>query len=264
VRRRVAARQAQLAGLIAWRREHAGNRVDAVVTWPVGHACPTGRLREAWVAYRHGVDAVAESGRVAAGACSDAVARRARHAICLYEAFTVKRPPGWPVSGAAALCALASQRRAAVFAGDVGRLLVLAKGMRAAALERDVERVARAAIRAQRRRAATPGPVVFRLPVARWETAELRRLRVRDALLHAGDDPAAWPNSELAERHHPQLRPQVAARPALVGTEVFAELDGLAARAGHYRAQLASGRWQLDARWQSSMSTQDPQEVRTP
>jgi hypothetical protein len=264
VRRRVAARQAQLAGLIAMRREHAASRVDAVVAWPVGQACPVGRLREAWVAYRHGLNAVAESGSIAAGARSDAVARRARHAIRLYEAFTVKRPPGWPASGAAALCALASQRRAAVFAGDVARLLVLAKGMRAAALERDADRVARAAIRAQRRRAATPGPVGFRLASARWETAELRRRRVRDALLHAGDDPAAWPNSELAERHHPQLRAQLAARPALVGTETFAELDGVAARAHRHRAQLASGRWQLDARWQSSMSTPDPQEVRTP
>ena len=181
----------------------------------------------------------------------------------LYEAFAVQRPPGWPVSGAAALCALASQRRAAVFAGDVARLLVLAKGMRAAALERDAERVARAAIRAQRRRAATPGPIAFRLASARWETAELRRQRVRDALLHAGDDPAAWPNSELAERHHPQLRPRLAARPALVGTDTFAELDGVAARAHRYRAELASGRWQLAARWQSSMSTPDPQEART-
>jgi hypothetical protein len=264
VRRRVAARRAQLAGLIALRREHAASRVDAVVAWSVGQACPVGRLREAWVAYRHGLSAVAESGSVAAGARSDAVARRARDAIRLYEEFAVQRPPGWPASGAAALCALASQRHAAVFAGDVARLLVLAKGMRAAALERDAERVARAAIRAQRRRAATPGPVAFRLPTVRWETAELRRRRVRDALLHAGDDPAAWPNSELAERHHPQLRRQFAARPALVGTESFSELDGVAARARRYRAELASGRWRLDAGWRSSMSTPDPQEVQTP
>jgi hypothetical protein len=261
---RVAARRAQLAGLIALRREHAADRVDAVVAWPVGQACPVGRLREAWVAYRHGVDAVAESGSVAAGARSDAVARRARHAIWLYEAFAVQRPLGWPVSGAAALCALASQRRAAVFAGDVAWLLVLAKGMRAAARERDAERVERAATRARRRDEGMATPIAFRLPAVRWETAELRRRRVRDALLQAGDDPAAWPNSELAERHHAQLRARLAARPALVGTETFAELEGVAARAHRHRAQLASGRWRLDAGWQSSMSTQDPQEVRTP
>jgi hypothetical protein len=261
VRRRVAARQAQLARLIALRREHAANRVDAVVAWPIGQACPVGRLREAWVAYRHGLGAVAEGGSVAAGAQSPAVALRARHAIAVYDAFAVRRPPGWPASGAGALCALASQRRAAVFAGDVARLLILAKGMRAAALEHDAGRVACAAARAQRRDAASTAPVAFRLAIVRWETAELRRRRVRDAVLRAGDDPAAWPNAELAERYHPQLRPEPAIGPALVGAEAFAELDGVAARAGRYRAELTTGRWRLDAHWQSSTSTPDPQEV---
>jgi hypothetical protein len=132
--RGVAARQAELVWRTGLRREHAARRVRELLVWPVGHACPIGRLREAWVVYRHSLDAVAEGGSVAAGARSGAVARRARHAIAVYEAFAEQRPPGWPASGVAALCALASQRRAAVFAGDVARLLTLAKGMRAVAL----------------------------------------------------------------------------------------------------------------------------------
>ena len=104
-----------------------------MLAWPAGKACPSGRLREAWVVSRRGLNSVAQSGAVLAGAWSDELARRTSHALRLYEAFATQRPPGWPAAGSAALLALAGQRRADSLAGDVARLLILAKQMRAAA-----------------------------------------------------------------------------------------------------------------------------------
>jgi hypothetical protein len=112
-------------------------------------------LGEAWVAYRYGLDAVAQGGSVAAGPSLPGAAGRAARAIAMYEAFGDRRPPGWPATGPAALCAIASLGGPATLAGGVGVLLVLAKGMRAAALEHDVARLQRAAARARRRRATT-------------------------------------------------------------------------------------------------------------
>ena len=64
---------------------HAARRVHAVEAWPVGRVCPVGRLREAWVAHRYGLERVAEGGAAAAGRRSEVVAARARRAIELYE-----------------------------------------------------------------------------------------------------------------------------------------------------------------------------------
>jgi hypothetical protein len=248
VRRRVAARAAEV-WRTTLRREHAARRVREVVGWPVGQACPVGRLRESWVAYRYGLDAGAQGGSVAAGAGSVAAARRTGHAIAVYEAVAAHRPPGWPGSGAAALCALASQHTAAVFAGDVARLLVLAKGMRAAALEHEAARVARALAGARRRRAGAAAPIAFRTGAARWETPEARRRRVRDALLLAGGDPAAWPNAELALCHMAELRAGREREPELTWPDAHGELDGVGARAERYRAELRDGRWRLPPAW---------------
>jgi hypothetical protein len=100
---------------------------------------------------------------------------------------------------------LASQGRAATLAGDVARLLILGKAMRAAARLEDRERTARAARRAQARGAVGDQRFSYRRSAAAQETAEQRRRRVRDALLLSGGDPAAWPNADLALDHLPQL-----------------------------------------------------------
>ena len=123
VLRRVAERERQLAVRAALRREHVLRRSEEVVSWPRGRTCPGGRLAEAWATHRHGATAVAERGAATAGPRSPELAGRAARAIALYERFADERPPGWPQTGPAALCALASQRRAAVLAGDIARLL---------------------------------------------------------------------------------------------------------------------------------------------
>lgn len=239
VSERLAAHRARVAWRSAAIREQASFRVGAVLAWPTGRRCPLGRLREAWVAHRYGLAKVGDCGTALAGRADAALAARARRAIQLYEAYAEHRPDGWPESGAAALCVLAAQRRAAVFAGDVARLLVLAKGMRAAALLDDQARLDRARDRAGARRAPRPG-LQFRLPAPRCESAEGRRVRVRDQVLLAGGDPARWPNAELALKHLLGLGPS----PRLMEPDRCDELDGVGARAARYRAELARGRWQ--------------------
>ena len=163
-------------------------------------------------------------------------------------AFVEHRPAGWPTSGAGALCVLAAQRRADRLAGDVARLDGLARGMRAIALEHDPARLARARERARRRHVPPPARFEFRVRRSErrgWETAEQRRERVRDLVLLAGGDPAAWPNAELAVRHHPALRATTAPEPVLVDRDRVEELDGVGARARRYREQLAAGAWRL-------------------
>jgi hypothetical protein len=245
VLRRVAERERGFSESVALRREHVARRSQELIDWPRGRTCPLGRLKEAWLTHRHGAETAAAYGTRTAGPGSRALSRRAARAIALYEQFAHERPPGWPEAGPAALCALAGQQRAAALAGDVARLLVLAKGMRAAALLADARRAERAAARASRRHDAPAGGVLwFRVRAARWESAEQRRLRVRDELLLAGADPAAWPNAVLAtgalERHA-----RVGPRPELIGPDAHAELDGMGARAARYRAELANGRWAL-------------------
>ena len=151
-----------------------------------------------------------------------------------------------PPAGPAALCALASQQRAASLAGDVARLLMLAKGMRAAARLRDPERTPRAVRRAQARGAVPDTRIQYRRAAPSQETAEQRRRRVRDAVLLGGGDPAAWPNAELALAHvHDDGTPE----PRVVGPNPCAELDGVGARAQRYRHELETGRWTLAAGW---------------
>ncbi|RKQ92956.1 hypothetical protein C8N24_2813 [Solirubrobacter pauli] len=244
VRQRLAA-----ASEIAERRRtliqpHVAARAEAVLSWPAGSRCPLGRLREAWVVHRHGLATAVESGSASAGPVREELSTDVQRAIALYEAHAEERPPGWPVSGAAALCALASQRRAEQFVGDLARLLVLAKGMRAVAAQRDGLRVARAQRRAAARRRAAAGPRVlqFRLAAPRFETAEGRRTRVRDAVLLAEGDPSAWPNAELALKHLAALSVHDV---RLLEPDRCEELDGVGARATRYRDQLARGTWAL-------------------
>ena len=246
VLRRVADRERQLAVRAALRREHVLRRSQEVISWPRGRTCPVGRLAEAWAMHRHGATAVAERGSAAAGPRSPELAGRAAGAIALYERFADQRPPGWPQTGPAALCALASQRRAAVLAGDLARLLALARGMRASALLGSAERLERAAARAQRRGPSEDGGVAFRTGPPRWETAEQRRSRVRDELLLAGGDPAAWPNAALAAAALARRTP-AGTEPEVLGEDPHAELDGVGARAARYRAEQDAGRWALPA-----------------
>lgn len=223
-------------------------RVAEVAAWPVGRVCPLGRLREAWVVRRHGLAMVVQSGAWSAGRVRPGLAARVGQAIALYERHAARRPDGWPESGVAALVTMASLAGADWFAGDVERLLGLAKGMRALALLDDPGRLERARARAAARAAPPPpGRFVFRIPDSqarrpRLETAEWRRQCVRDAVLLLGDDPAAWPNASLALEHLP-IRPG-AAESELVDEDPCAELDGIGARAHRYRADLAAGRWQ--------------------
>src|SRR4051812_46430318 len=231
-----------VAGRAAVLEPQALARVAAAPGWPAGPTCPLGRLREAWAAHRYGVAQLVEAGAAAAGIVRPGMAGRVARAIRLYEAVSGQRPAGWPSSGPGALCALAAIGGAHVLAGDVARLLQLAEGMAAAALADDPERVQRSRARAQARCAPGPSRLAFRLS-PRAETAEGRRRRVRDALLMAGRNPAAWPNASLAIEHAPELagRPQ----PRLLEPDRFAELDGLGARAARYRDELKRGHWQL-------------------
>lgn len=211
-------------------------RVRAVAEWPAGRRCPLGRLREAWVAHRYGLAKAIDTGGAPAGAVSPDLTARVGRAVALYEAFAVHRPLGWPRGGAAALCVLASQQRATVLAGDVARLLVLAKGMRAAAQLDDARRVQRARARALARSAPSPAPLAFRI-AARVETAEARRRRVRDAVLLLNRDPATWPNAELA------IATLRIADLQLLDSDSCEELDGIGARATRYRNELKHDRW---------------------
>jgi hypothetical protein len=130
VLRRVAARERQAAWRASVIRSQASRRAAEVRAWSAGRPCPLGRLREAWVVHRYGLARVAESGAAAAGPTRPALSQLVRRGIALYETHAECRPPAWPTSGAAALCALAAQRRADRLAGDVARLLMLAKAMR--------------------------------------------------------------------------------------------------------------------------------------
>lgn len=215
-------------------RRHAVRRIAEVESWPSGRRCPAARLREAWVAHRHGLDWVTQSGAALAGPVSTTTARRLRFAIALYEAYAVERPPDWPTSGPAVLLGFAAERRADVFAGDVARLLIVAKQMRAAALERDEQRLRRQARRALRRSATPPAPIEFRTAATRWESPEQRRQRARDLVLLRGDDPARWPNASFALDRH-------ATSPALTAPDPHEELDGVGARAARYRNALRRG-----------------------
>jgi hypothetical protein len=199
-------------------------------------------LREAWVAHRYGVADVVEAGSAAAGVVRPGMAGRVARAIRLYEAFAGQRPPGWPASGPGALCALAAIGGAQVLAGDVARLFGLAKGMAAAALADDPQRLQRSRARVQARHTPGPSRLAFRLS-PRDETAEGRRRRVRDALLIAGRNPSVWPNAWLAIEHAPELAGL--SQPRLLEPDRFAELDGLGARAARYRDELKRGRWPL-------------------
>jgi hypothetical protein len=220
-------------------------RVREVARWPASHCCPLGRVREAWVAHRYGLAAAVDGGGALAGKVAPGLAPRVGRAVALYEAFADRRPPGWPRSGAAALCVLAGQRRADVLAGDVGRLLRLGKGMRAAALLTDAGRVEGARSRAAARCTPSQGRIAFRITprALRIETAESRRRRVRDAVLLLGGDPAAWPNAELALAALPITPSDHEVE--LIGPDRCDELDGIGARATRYRDELDRGRWRL-------------------
>ena len=195
--------------------------------------------------HRYGLARVAESGAAAAGPNRPALGRLVRRAIGLYESHAEHRPRGWPTSGAAALCALAGQGRADWLAGDVARLLALAKAMGATTYEHDAQRLRRARERAAKRKAPPEARIAFRTLPPRLETAEQRRQRVRDAVLLAGGNPAGWPNADLALEHILALRSARADEPRLVDRDRYSELDGVGARAQRYRTELTRGDWQL-------------------
>ncbi len=133
----------------------------------------------------------------------------------------------------------------------------------AARLAHDAARIAGARSRAVARGAAAASPspwrFAFRTGAPRRETAEQRRRRVRDGVLIAGGDPAAWPNAQLALAHFAGALGRAV---ELVEPDRFEELDGVGARAARYRADLARGRWQLPHDLQHPIEPARPKEAR--
>ena len=267
--RRIAARYAATA----WRREAAARqaaaRARALVAEPPGRFPGLGRLRAAWVVFRHGAqvrpgfttpesgaERLGDHGSTDAGAARAGQLRRAAAAIALYEQHAAHRPPGWPEAGAAALCALATQRIGRDFEHDVARLRRLAKDMRALGEHADAEHVARARRRAERRwDQTTPTRIPFRTlrhPAQRprFETAEGRRRRIRDLLLMLNEHPGLSANVFLASWHaykrHEALGDRNPGDPA-----EYALPDGLTARAQRYQREIAAGRWNLPTDWRT-------------
>ena len=250
VARRVAEREHQMAWRTAALRAQVSERVAMVRAWPAGTTCPLGRLREAWVVHRYGLAEVVQAGAAAAGAPRPQLARRVGEAIELYEAHAEQRPPGWPESGAAALCVLASQRRADRLAGDVARLTGLAGGCARSppsTTRRGSHTPAREPSAGTSRRRLRDGSCSG----SRARSASAWRPRSSDASASAtrscspATNPAAWPNAELAVRYHPAARSQEGIEPELVDRDPCEELDGVGARARRYRDELARGRWRL-------------------
>jgi hypothetical protein len=65
--RRVAAREAQRADIVATIAGQAQRRALEVAGWGMDRAWPQGRLREAWVVVRYGPGDAAQHGAAAAG-----------------------------------------------------------------------------------------------------------------------------------------------------------------------------------------------------
>lgn len=270
---RVAARRAARAPFLTRAAAQALDRGRSVAESPSGAVWSMARLREAWVVFRFGAtlrddlhvpppgpmsgpERVADHGSTDAGPKRPGLDQQAARAIATYEAHVAARPPGWPESGAAALCVLAATGRAATIAGDIARLRILATDMRAVLLHDDLGRLAAAKRRAEKR-ARPPAPPEGQLHMRwnraqppqprRWETPELRRRRVRDELLRDGRHPgldadvnrAGW---EAAQRHD-------AGEPAHMDPAVYRLPDGMTARAHRYLAEVADGRWTLPPGW---------------
>jgi hypothetical protein len=149
-----------------------------------------------------------------------------------------------------------SAATAGAFEGDVARLRRLATDMRAVALHADAQRLQRAQKRAGRRweKGAPADDGQMRMSLGRdrhaprrWETPELRRLRVRDELLRRGEHPglsgdvfrAAW---DAAGRHE-------TGSPSHGDPSAYRLPDGLTARAQRYQRETADGRWALPTNW---------------
>jgi hypothetical protein len=252
---RIAAR----ASASAWRRRTAAlqalQRARSLAASSPGRGWGLGDLREAWVVFRFGPsvrdefltpisgpERIGDHGSADAGPRRPGQQQRAVAAAALYEQHTEHRPPGWPATGAGALCALAAQGRAATLEGDIARLLILARDMRACSLLQDDDRSHRMTARAARRTAAAddPAPRLGRRVPPRFETAEQRRLRLRDELLLAGENPGHW-TIAAALAHRFGLN--VAAD--LIDPDVDKELDGTRARQRRYADELRQGRWEL-------------------
>jgi hypothetical protein len=135
--------------------------------------------------------------------------------------------------------------------------------MRAAALHADGERVEHARRRAERRADASapeaPG-FAFRQTRpgarARFETPELRRLRVRDELLRDGHHPGLSPDVfragwEAAKRHE-------ASADAWGDPVLYRLPDGMTERAQRYQREIAQGRWAPPAGWPETSRTAQP------
>jgi hypothetical protein len=245
----------------AWRRTYvarqARERARALLSAPPGERHGLASLREAWIVYRFGTEIrpdfttpesgaerVGDHGHADAGPRTAGQLERARAAIAGYERYAGYRPAGWSRSGAAALCALAAQRRAETLDGDIARLARLARDMHATARHRDPDRPERQCRRVRRRATALRQallPFRFRRPEGPGvETAEQRRERVRDQLLLAGHNPGAWPNAAIAMG---SIYSPATTGPTLVGPDPHAELDGTAARARRYANEQQRGLW---------------------
>jgi hypothetical protein len=255
---RVAERERQRTAALELAAVGARKRVLEVLGGAAGRGWPLWRLREAWIAFAHGlqtevgdgrsgVELIAESGVAAAGVGPAGLHPALTAAIGVYEANAAYRPPGWPSTGAGAVCALAPTTTSLAHAA--AQLQILASNMAARSLRDQAERPDRQRRRAQRRATernttALAGRFTFRQSMTdelpRWLSDEQLVERVRDRLLGAGYDPgvytlqrALWLLGWDRKPRNRELQWQV--------------LDGAAARAYRYLEELRVGRWTLPA-----------------
>jgi hypothetical protein len=150
---------------------HARRRATEAEGWTSARGWPAGRLREAWVVWRYGSMCAAELGAAPAGRLEADDLQRLRRALVRYERHAVARPQGFPAGGLAVLAAvgaIAGERdaRPRTLHYAIRVIDQLSRRMRAAATADDSQRRDRAAVRARRRRSASPSLFAFR--VAPW------------------------------------------------------------------------------------------------
>jgi len=153
VARREAARRPVLDAIAA----QASDRAVEAIGWRLDRGWPMGRIREAWVVWRHGPLVLAERGSAAAGPLEPGDAERLRRAATRYERHADARPDGFPEQPLGALAAIARvaagrDTKPVTLHYAIGLLDQLSRRMRASATVADPARHARQAKRARRRR----------------------------------------------------------------------------------------------------------------
>jgi hypothetical protein len=173
--KRVAAREAERAPIVAAVAEQVDRRALEVASWELDRAWPAGRLREAWAAARWGLDSVADHGHVGAGRLGGEDYLRLRRAVARYERNAAGAPEGFPAKGLAALLHIASLagesgRGPRTLRYGIGALDQLSRRMRAHASANSARRHAAAVRRARARHQHTTvaSRLEYRLAGVQW------------------------------------------------------------------------------------------------